>query len=189
MGIELRKVPADWKHPTDSDFGNHRVSSLAFTAPRHQKWRAIEMNRSWDEAMRVWWWKQITDRLKRWVAYWPSVFGMIDPPSAVRYWEAADRKQPEYFYYRPRWGSWERTHYQLYETVSEGTPISPVMPSLEALAEWCAGQTKEVWVNTHLDYSGWMRFFSRGGWAPSGVSTPERGFESGVEFMAREETV
>ena len=28
--------------------------------------------------------------------------------------------------------------YVLYETVSEGTPASPVFPSLQELADWCA---------------------------------------------------
>lgn len=38
----------------------------------------------------------------------------------------------------PQWPEAERTHYQMYESVTEGTPISPVMESPEALARWLA---------------------------------------------------
>ena len=41
---------------------------------------------------------------------------------------------PEAF--TPDWPDSERTHWQMYEQTSEGTPISPVMESPEALARW-----------------------------------------------------
>lgn len=36
----------------------------------------------------------------------------------------------------PAWTEDERTHWQIYETVSEGTPCSPVFKSKDALLEW-----------------------------------------------------
>lgn len=36
----------------------------------------------------------------------------------------------------PQWPDSERTHYQMYEDVTEGTPISPVMEIPEELAKW-----------------------------------------------------
>lgn len=38
----------------------------------------------------------------------------------------------------PRWSAKKRTHLQMYETCSEGTPISPVMATAEELAHWLA---------------------------------------------------
>lgn len=47
--------------------------------------------------------------------------------------------------------------YQLWETTSEGSPISPVFDTLDALCEWCAENatiigdfklSKEEWMNT-----------------------------------------
>jgi len=192
MGIELRKVPADWKHPTDSDYSSRgRGSSLAYSAPRNEKWRCLHMEQSWAQASREWWRERIKKVLTVWLTYWPSVFGLMEPPREIKYWsqEEAPDDKPEHFYYRPNWRKRDLTHFQLYETVSEGTPISPVMPSLESLAEWCAAQSREVWVNTRMDKAGWMRFFGSGGWAPSMVITPERGAESGAEYMARTETL
>lgn len=36
----------------------------------------------------------------------------------------------------PQWPPAERTHYQMYESTSEGTPISPAMETPEKLARW-----------------------------------------------------
>ena len=38
----------------------------------------------------------------------------------------------------PVWPEAERTHWQLYETTTAGTPLSPPMPTAEALAGWLA---------------------------------------------------
>ena len=190
MGIQLYHVPADWKHPTDSDYRARRDSMLAYQPPQNAKWRTLYMDESWGEATLAWWGERIVYRLTRLVAYWPSVLGWIEEPMAIRFPhdDESDNTPPKHFDYRPRWRKRDMTHVQLYETVSEGTPISPVMPSVEALADWCAAQTREVWVSTRMDRDGWLRFFGRGGWAPSGVVTPERGFESGAMYMGRQDT-
>ena len=39
-------------------------------------------------------------------------------------------------YYRPAWDEETRTAFQVYETVSEGTPTSPVFESEEDLVSW-----------------------------------------------------
>jgi len=43
---------------------------------------------------------------------------------------------PDHNYYRPRWRNGEATHYQIYENVTEGTPVSPVFASLDDLIGW-----------------------------------------------------
>jgi len=74
--------------------------------------------------------------------------------------------------------------YQLWETVSEGSPISPAFETPGALAAHLA--TFDVWGSADTDYATWLRFILDPGWAPSGVSTPETGFVSGVEYFGRE---
>jgi len=87
--------------------------------------------------------------------------------------------------------AWERTEpptgegYQLWETVSEGSPITPVFATAEELAHW---MTEHCWGSqTHKMASSFevaMRFIDAG-WAPSGFSSPEHGVEDGVEFVGR----
>lgn len=85
--------------------------------------------------------------------------------------------------------AWERTDppqgqgWQLWETVSEGSPISPVFAAPEELARWLAdGGTH--WENG-TSYETWLRFITGPGWAPSMVAGPQ-GMESGVEAFGRE---
>ncbi len=56
-------------------------------------------------------------------------------PDCLYYWEWNDRP-PDAELYRPAWTDAERTHYQIYETVSEGTPIGPAFETLDELAVW-----------------------------------------------------
>lgn len=87
--------------------------------------------------------------------------------------------------------AWERTEppegegYQLWETVSEGSPITPVFATAEELARW---MTTHRWGSqTDLMASSFevaMRFIDAG-WAPSGMASAEHGVESGVEAVGR----
>lgn len=93
--------------------------------------------------------------------------------------------------------AWEPTDpptgegWQLWETVSEGSPISPVFATPEELAEWMSspaytwGAVKED--SDRPTYETALRFVEAG-WAPSFVSTPQTGLVSGVEHVgARDE--
>ena len=46
---------------------------------------------------------------------------------------------PDPEYYRPAWSE-EPTAYQMYETVSEGTPVSPVFLTVDELRTWLLEQ-------------------------------------------------
>lgn len=67
------------------------------------------------------------------------------------------RMFPERTYYRPRWKQ-EPTHYQIYETVSEGSPVSPVFANLSDL---------EGWLVTQGYSESASRRFAAEGWCPS----------------------
>ena len=44
--------------------------------------------------------------------------------------------RPDPKHYTPQWPASECTHWQYYEEVTNGTPISPVCSSAEELANW-----------------------------------------------------
>lgn len=77
--------------------------------------------------------------------------------------------------------------YQLWETVSEGSPISPAFDTPEALAQWLTDNKHAKWINFHrgMTYDGWLKFIKDEGWAPSLVTSPE-GVQDGVQFVTEE---
>lgn len=93
-------------------------------------------------------------------------------------WPSADAKS--------YWEAWEKTEppigngFQIWETVSEGSPISPVLSSPEDLARHMAS-TK--WgADDGTSYETWLAFINGPGWAPSMAGT-SAGMQSGVEAI------
>jgi hypothetical protein len=87
----------------------------------------------------------------------------------------------------PQWAEEEATHYQMYENVSEGTPISPACETPEELARWLAENGADAGAGGKATYEQWLRV-CKGGYAPSLVVT--RGpdgckIESGVEYDSK----
>lgn len=81
--------------------------------------------------------------------------------------------------------AWEPTEppagdgWQLWSTVNEGTPVSPVFATAEELAGWMSDPARgRDWVPFDVA----MRFIDAG-WAPSGFETAQAGFVSGVEYV------
>ena len=74
--------------------------------------------------------------------------------------------------------------WQLWETVSEGSPISPVFTTPEELARWMVSG-RSAWMMP-TDYDAALRFITGSGWAPSMVFTPKTGFVDGVTFEGRQ---
>jgi hypothetical protein len=92
--------------------------------------------------------------------------------------------------------AWEPTDppqgdgWQLWETVSEGSPISPVFAAPEELAHWMASPAY-TWgaVKSDADrptYESALRFVGEG-WAPSFVFSPQTGVVSGVEWVGTQD--
>jgi hypothetical protein len=82
--------------------------------------------------------------------------------------------------------AWERTEppagegWQIWETVSEGSPITPVFATAGELAEWCV--LNKPW-GTDMNYPAWRRFIEVG-WAPSSIGT-EQGVIDGVVAVGK----
>lgn len=73
---------------------------------------------------------------------------------------------PDKEYCRPRWKRGEATHYQIYEDVTEGTPVSPVFESLEEMKAWLLGEGFSEKAASR---------FVQDGWAPSMIFAPGKG--------------
>ena len=138
MSREVRKVPANWKHPVDDG---------GVLVPLHARSFAVDAA-MWDEGKSQWSAEQ--------TALYESSYEEWEGPRPV-----ADEYMPEF-------PDHERTHWQMYETTSEGTPISPVMESPEALAKWLADSGASSFGSRTATYEQWLRV-ARGGWAPSAV--------------------
>lgn len=73
--------------------------------------------------------------------------------------------------------------YQLWETTSEGSPMSPVFDTPEALANWLFVNKASSFGSQTASYDAWLKFIKGPGWAPSMVSLNGHA-QSGVEFIA-----
>lgn len=62
----------------------------------------------------------------------------------------------------PDWPEEQRTHWQMYEDTTEGTPISPVMESPEALARWLADNHESACGDMTATYKQWLSTICRG---------------------------
>ena len=94
-----------------------------------------------------------------------------------------DGGPPDPDYYRPAYAT-EPTHYQVYETVSEGTPVTPVFATPEALIDYLAehGTFWDQRSSFGPARGGWGRenaeaFVRGGGWMPTIVIRGNRMLE------------
>lgn len=86
--------------------------------------------------------------------------------------------------------AWEPTEpptgdsWQLWETVSEGSPISPVFATADGLAGWMSDPARgDRWVPAATAAK-----FIEAGWAPTFVSSAGTGLVSGVEYVGHHTT-
>lgn len=136
MGREVRRVIPNWEHPK-KEVPNYRTGMMIET------YQSMH-DRDFESAMQQW-----LDDLKQWMdgefekvrLEYPDEYKADEPYRAFVEWNGlvAD---PEY--YRPKWGEGEATWYQLYETVSEGAPVSPPFETPEELAHYLA-QNGDFW--------------------------------------------
>ena len=113
MGREIRRVPPNWEHPRKED---GRFKSL--------------LNQDYESASEQW--------IRGFMAWEKGDDANRGKASCSYYWEW-NGGPPDKDDHRPKWEQ-EPTHYQIYETVSEGTPVSPVFETLGDLVAWLKGQ-------------------------------------------------
>jgi len=92
--------------------------------------------------------------------------------------------------FQERYDNWEREKpptgdgWQMWETVSEGSPISPVFATPEKLAEWLSGNEASACGSMTASYASWLKMIMGSGWAPSCVVDGGE-LLPGVEWLAK----
>lgn len=174
MGREIRRVPKDWVHPK---------SIAGYYVPLHDE--------SYEEAL-----ADYNKEYERFEEIGPNVTSSVEGESAEGdyvVWRGKHYKTypeekstfaewhgspPDEEYYRPAWKPEDRTHYQLYENVTEGTPISPVFAHLEQLEDWMVTNGDPVHGSISRRAA---REFCKSGYAVSMAIIPGRGIIGGIQ--------
>lgn len=168
MGREVRRVPATWKHPKDCR-GHH--------VPLHGG-SFSQRAKEWDEEEAQW----VDGFKKNWGAGEKWIPRHEDQNYDFEEWAG---KRPVESDYMPDWPESERTHLQMYECTTEGTPISPVMATAEELARWLADNGASAFGDLTATYEQWLATItSASGYAPSGMMVVGGPMVSGVEGLA-----
>lgn len=167
MGREVRRVPQDWQHPKRKN-GDYAPLLDGGYSRSASEWD--EGHRKWAEGFRENWGDG-----DKWIPRTGD--------EASETFEEWYGSRPEESEYMPDWPEAERTHLQMYENVSEGTPISPVMETPEELARWLAENRASACGNMTATYEQWLATI-RNGYAPSMIAIGGK-LMSGVEGMTQ----
>lgn len=85
------------------------------------------------------------------------------------------------------YSAWEPTEppkgdgWQLWETVSEGSPVTPVFETPEQLAQHLVENPSGIF---KCSYEDWLQMITGSGWAPSMLGSADKGIMDGVTGMA-----
>lgn len=145
MGNEIRRVPADWVHPVYTKETANDPRRIGQFIPLHDDDYETAAE-AWMQNYALWREGNHPDQGKSWADQ--KYFWDYDPP-------------PSQDVYRERkWSESEATHYQMYQTVSEGSPVSPVFATLQELAEYLIANG-DFWDQKRGD-GGWSRESAEG---------------------------
>ena len=168
-------VPPDWQHPTEwGKPARHQRPKL-----RHRP--LLDGDHAKQAAE---WEGEFAARQRGEVRDWATNGWKPKSQSALEceLFEEWHGSRPKAEDYMPAFAEGTATHLMMYETTSEGTPISPAFATPEELARWLADNGASTFGDSTGTYEQWLSV-CRGGWAPSAVMDA-KGFRSGVEAMA-----
>lgn len=168
MGREIRKVPAGWEHPKETDPHDRRGMGYH---PMHEQ-NFEEALKEWNEENDLWQAGQHPEQLS----------GDAEKYELGSYSEYAG-DQPKQVDYAP-YKADDCTHFQMYETVTEGTPVTPVFATLQQLEDWLV-EKGELYGTKYCE-----RFtreeahaFCQSRWVPSAVGIPGVGIVTGMHSL------
>lgn len=163
MGREIRRVPQNWEHPTQRC--------------EHSPWRG-----GCDYAKRHG--GKCLKPLMQGYADTKAEFEKMQAEKGLQ--EALDYfgQAPDADDYVPDWTEEEATWFQVYETVSEGTPVTPPFQTREALVEYLTTQ-KDFWGDGPVSRKAAEAFVMDDGWVPS-LMVENGVITAGIEIAGRE---
>lgn len=161
MSRGVRKVPEHWQHPKN-DGGRFKALHDA---------NFDDAAADWDKGQRDWS-----------AGIHPDYADEENKLLSYSEW-AGDR--PKRDDYMPSWTDAEKTHLMMYETTTEGTPISPAFKTPDELARWLFENNASAFGRSTASYEAWLRV-AKGGYAVSAVYTPATGLISGVEALGEQ---
>ena len=142
MGREIRMVPPGWEHPKDKR--GKFIPLLKMTAGEYDAEAKAFKRRDF--------------------SVMPSYFRPEYFDGTFEDW--AGRRQPTRR--MPDFPAGTATHWMMYESTSEGTPISPAFATAEELARWLADTGASAMGSMTATYEQWLAT-CRAGWAPSAI--------------------
>jgi len=135
MGREIRRVPKGWEHP-QSERCSHWLGLDAHGKPGDYWYR---------KCFKPLYDKDYETAAREWIADYEA-FQRGDHPdrefinACCKYYWEYDSPPDENYYRETAWTEAEATCYQVYETVSEGTPVSPVFETKDEMITWLIQQ-------------------------------------------------
>lgn len=156
MGRQIRRVPKGWEHPK-------RVQQYDMSGRMVEDYWPLH-DEDFESAMKEW-----LEGRALWLEGKHPDQAESEPtscPATEEGWARWGGSSPDPDSYRPAWKEEERTCFQVYETVSEGTPVSPVFETEEELVLWLTRQG----YSEHA-----ARAFVRAGSAPSMMTSVHEG--------------
>lgn len=170
MGREVRRVPADWQHPTDGRYKNGAIRYVPMFDKSHAEALRLYIEEdlpAWIEGERLW---RVEGKVKHHDGRVQKVSELIaeyrnDASRAHRapdvpdheWWGGDIPSPPNPKHYMPDWPAEQRTHYMMYEDTSEGTPISPAFATPEELARWLVDNNASAMGDDTASYEDWLR--------------------------------
>lgn len=160
MSRSVRMVPPDWQHPKKDDGSFIPLLAGTYSEHIHEYWWQFAL---WLKGYRV----LMHDIL-------PKNNHHIDMT-----FEEYHGGEPQPEWYMPEFPEGSCTHFMMYETTSEGTPISPAFEKPEDLAHWLADNNANAGAGETASYEQWLNVI-RGGFAPTLIGAPGVGLINGV---------
>lgn len=173
MGREIRMVPPNWDHPRDAR-GEYKPMLRGRFEDEARGWK--EGFAKWEAGLRPGFDPETKDEVWQPKAGWSYADIYADQPDQ-EWWEYHGGPPSDREMYRP-WADAEATWVQVWETVSEGTPVTPPFATRAELVDYLAAHG-DFWDQARrregrgsgFDNGPWKREnaekFVTAGWAPS----------------------
>lgn len=190
MSREIRRVPMDWQHPTEVreqwDRATHTVRPTTVPRPLLEDYPGALASWESDGAELA---RREGSEWRFWSEYCLTGYqGQDDTEPTIHPFDESglpvdvrdadhlhelltarhEASRPDPADYMPEFPEGTAVGWCMYETTSEGTPLSPVFETPEELARWLADTGASAFGSRTATYEQWLAT-CRAGWAPSAV--------------------